>query len=284
MLGITAADAERASASCSAGLARGRPAARRIRDRVRPDGHAAGRCGKLARRHRVSEDHGGPRPVRGRAGARPTRPTSGLAHRLETAVTDDDHRIASPRKASILCRSRASTTPTSWSSRTHGRASLVARRHAVPRRPARGSGTRDRRGPGTGRPRPHGRGPRRRWMCARVVSDEPPGTLGQDPDGEQKIILPGLRRVIPPKTPGQREYLRAIAQNDIVVGIGPAGTGKTYLAVAAGGGCAVAQAGATHHPRAARGGGGREPGIPARATFRTRSIPTCARCTMRSKT
>src|SRR5207245_9750957 len=48
-----------------------------------------------------------------------------------------------------------------------------------------------------------------------------------------KIILPGLRRVIQPKTAGQRQYLRAIAQHDIVVGIGPAGTGKTYLAVAA---------------------------------------------------
>jgi phosphate starvation-inducible protein PhoH and related proteins len=35
-----------------------------------------------------------------------------------------------------------------------------------------------------------------------------------------------------PKTPGQRDYLQAIAQHDIVVGIGPAGTGKTYLAVA----------------------------------------------------
>src|SRR5437016_10248163 len=43
----------------------------------------------------------------------------------------------------------------------------------------------------------------------------------------------GLRRVIQAKTPGQREYLQAIAQHDIVVGIGPAGTGKTYLAVAA---------------------------------------------------
>jgi phosphate starvation-inducible protein PhoH and related proteins len=51
--------------------------------------------------------------------------------------------------------------------------------------------------------------------------------------GETKIILPGLRRVIQPKTAGQREYLQLIAQHDIVVGIGPAGTGKTYLAVAA---------------------------------------------------
>ena len=67
----------------------------------------------------------------------------------------------------------------------------------------------------------------------RVVGEEAQGTLGTPPVGEYKIILPGLRRVIQAKTPGQREYLQAIAQHDIVVGIGPAGTGKTYLAVAA---------------------------------------------------
>jgi phosphate starvation-inducible PhoH-like protein len=48
-----------------------------------------------------------------------------------------------------------------------------------------------------------------------------------------RIALPGIRRVIQAKTPGQAEYLRMIQENDIVVGIGPAGTGKTYLAVAA---------------------------------------------------
>ena len=48
-----------------------------------------------------------------------------------------------------------------------------------------------------------------------------------------RIALPGIRKVIQPKTPGQAEYLRMIQENDIVVGIGPAGTGKTYLAVAA---------------------------------------------------
>ena len=67
----------------------------------------------------------------------------------------------------------------------------------------------------------------------RVVGEGARGTLGAPAAGEYKIILPGLRRVIQAKTPGQREYLQAIAQHDIVVGIGPAGTGKTYLAVAA---------------------------------------------------
>jgi phosphate starvation-inducible PhoH-like protein len=50
--------------------------------------------------------------------------------------------------------------------------------------------------------------------------------------GEMRIALPGVRRIIQPKTPGQAEYMKLIAENDIVVGIGPAGTGKTYLAVA----------------------------------------------------
>jgi phosphate starvation-inducible protein PhoH and related proteins len=67
----------------------------------------------------------------------------------------------------------------------------------------------------------------------RVMNEQSHGTLAQVTNGEQKIILPGLRRVIQPKTAGQREYLQAIAEHDIVVGIGPAGTGKTYLAVAA---------------------------------------------------
>ena len=68
----------------------------------------------------------------------------------------------------------------------------------------------------------------------RLVVEEQAGALTAAGAGmELKIILPGLRRVIQPKTSGQREYLQSILQNDIVVGIGPAGTGKTYLAVAA---------------------------------------------------
>jgi phosphate starvation-inducible PhoH-like protein len=52
------------------------------------------------------------------------------------------------------------------------------------------------------------------------------------PDQETRIPLPGTRKVITPKTDGQRRYLEAMAEYDIVIGIGPAGTGKTYLAVA----------------------------------------------------
>src|SRR2546425_8722632 len=71
----------------------------------------------------------------------------------------------------------------------------------------------------------------------RVVGEESQSTLGRGgaAEGEFKIILPGLRRVIAPKTAGQRDYLQAIAQHDIVIGIGPAGAGETYLPLAAAG-------------------------------------------------
>ena len=58
-------------------------------------------------------------------------------------------------------------------------------------------------------------------------------TNGTGTYDSQRIALPGMRKVIQPKTPGQGDYLQKIQDNDIVVGIGPAGTGKTYLAVAA---------------------------------------------------
>lgn len=56
---------------------------------------------------------------------------------------------------------------------------------------------------------------------------------GNGAEDNLRIALPGVRKVIQPKTSGQAEYLKLILENDIVVGIGPAGTGKTYLAVAA---------------------------------------------------
>ncbi len=46
------------------------------------------------------------------------------------------------------------------------------------------------------------------------------------------IPVPLKRRRLSPITPGQKRYIEAIRQHDIVFGIGPAGTGKTYLAVA----------------------------------------------------
>jgi phosphate starvation-inducible PhoH-like protein len=47
-----------------------------------------------------------------------------------------------------------------------------------------------------------------------------------------KIPVSSRRPPIVPRTAGQRDYLEAIQKHDVVFGIGPAGTGKTYLAVA----------------------------------------------------
>ncbi len=76
------------------------------------------------------------------------------------------------------------------------------------------------------------------------------GKLVEPPDVEH-LLDPGLataaldelmqrpihyafdKRVIKPRTPNQVAYLRSLEEHDIVFSIGPAGTGKTYLAVAA---------------------------------------------------
>lgn len=54
-----------------------------------------------------------------------------------------------------------------------------------------------------------------------------------DASNGPRLVLPGVRRVIQGKTSAQSAYLQAMLDSDIVVGIGPAGTGKTYLGVAA---------------------------------------------------
>lgn len=48
----------------------------------------------------------------------------------------------------------------------------------------------------------------------------------------QAIDVVSPSRTIKPRTPGQARYVEAIHQHDVVFSIGPAGTGKTYLAVA----------------------------------------------------
>jgi phosphate starvation-inducible PhoH-like protein len=49
---------------------------------------------------------------------------------------------------------------------------------------------------------------------------------------EQKRINPAGRKQISARGPNQKRYIEAIEKNDLVFGIGPAGTGKTFLAVA----------------------------------------------------
>ncbi|HGL6718240.1 PhoH family protein [Burkholderia contaminans] len=66
--------------------------------------------------------------------------------------------------------------------------------------------------------------------------DEPVVQLdASEPDEEPAPKLYTRRADLRGRTPAQREYLKQILQHDVTFGIGPAGTGKTYLAVA----CAV---------------------------------------------
>ena len=60
---------------------------------------------------------------------------------------------------------------------------------------------------------------------------------GDDPatvsdSGRTSVEVGNGKRVILPKSPTQKRYLEAIRNHDLVLGIGPAGTGKTYLAMA----------------------------------------------------
>jgi phosphate starvation-inducible PhoH-like protein len=53
----------------------------------------------------------------------------------------------------------------------------------------------------------------------------------EDLRGDQIYILPS-KKVVTPKSKNQKTYVDAIRNHDMVIGIGPAGTGKTYLAMA----------------------------------------------------
>jgi len=63
-----------------------------------------------------------------------------------------------------------------------------------------------------------------------VVSDPAVTLRGLVESGKQRAV--GTKRSVQPRSPNQRKYVESIETNDMVFGIGPAGTGKTYLAVA----------------------------------------------------
>lgn len=68
-------------------------------------------------------------------------------------------------------------------------------------------------------------------MYALKLTNEGKGDLIKDLLNEV-ICITSSGKSIKPKTLGQKRYLDSIKKNDIVFGIGPAGTGKTYLAMA----------------------------------------------------
>jgi phosphate starvation-inducible protein PhoH and related proteins len=67
-------------------------------------------------------------------------------------------------------------------------------------------------------------------MLRLVVSDPTTSLRTLADSGKQRST--GIKRMVQPRSLNQRRYVEAIEQLDMVFGIGPAGTGKTYLAVA----------------------------------------------------
>ena len=109
---------------------------------------------------------------------------------------------------------------------------------------------------------------------------DPLPALDDESDG---IALRTKRSDLRPRTPRQRDYLNNILKHDITFGVGPAGTGKTWLAVA----CAIdAMERDTVQrlvlTRPAVEAGERLGFLPCPATWPRKSIRTCARFMTRS--
>ncbi len=67
-------------------------------------------------------------------------------------------------------------------------------------------------------------------MLKLVVADPAVSLRSLIEAGKQRSA--GVKRMVQPRSPNQRKYVEAIEQSDMTFGLGPAGTGKTYLAVA----------------------------------------------------
>jgi len=67
-------------------------------------------------------------------------------------------------------------------------------------------------------------------MLKLVVADPATTLKGLVDSGKQRSA--GVKRTVQPRSVNQRKYVEAIEKNDMTFGVGPAGTGKTYLAVA----------------------------------------------------
>ncbi|MFP3914916.1 MAG: PhoH family protein, partial [Actinomycetota bacterium] len=66
-------------------------------------------------------------------------------------------------------------------------------------------------------------------QVVRMVREQVPSPSGVLSDG----LAVGRGRMVRAKTQGQHDYIKAVRDNTVTFGIGPAGTGKTYLAMAA---------------------------------------------------
>ena len=70
-------------------------------------------------------------------------------------------------------------------------------------------------------------------LYLREVMNQNSSTDASSNQGNEKITLKTPKTLVSPKGKNQQKYLEVISNKELVFGIGPAGTGKTYLAVAA---------------------------------------------------
>jgi hypothetical protein len=149
-------------------------------------------------------------------------------------------------------------------------ASMARCRCRRPRRAPAAPAVRRCRRRGAGRTRhPPAPGRIRRWRRCRCARRS--RTRGAGDRGAGQARHPARPRRQPAK------YLHAIATHDINFGVGPAGTGKTFLAVAMAVDALERNARAAHPPGAPGGGGGREARLPARRPdAEGRSLPASA--------
>ena len=96
------------------------------------------------------------------------------------------------------------------------------------------------------------------------------------------VCVTAKGRPVKAKTIGQQNYLKAIEKNTITIGVGPAGTGKTYLAVAEA--VAAFRAKTVNRIILTRPAVGASGWAFCRATCRTRSTRICGRSTTRCST
>ncbi len=107
------------------------------------------------------------------------------------------------------------------------------------------------------------------------------GIVPDDAPVDKDVIVYGNNgNIVRARTVNQQRLVKLYDKNDLLFAVGPAGSGKTYTAIALAVRALKRAAGAAHHPHAPGRRGGREAGLPARrhegearslpATFTTR--------------
>lgn len=75
-------------------------------------------------------------------------------------------------------------------------------------------------------------GPAQVDAAIRMLAHNEEGEDARTLFGTQELVIKTMRKTIKPYSPSQAKYIQSLAEHELVFALGPAGTGKTYLAVA----------------------------------------------------